>query len=344
MNPYVPGEQPGTEAKIIKLNTNENPYLPSANIAEVVDEILKQGHLRKYPQPTAYSLRQEIARREQIKPEQVLVTNGSDEGLALLFRATLGPKSKLVIPFPTYSLYPVLAESMMNQVEIEKIPVLQNLHFDFPALKQSRGNLLAFAHPNAPTGILEERSKLLQLIAAFPGIVLSDEAYIDFCQSKASLAGEIKNHANLIVSRTFSKSYSLAGLRLGYLLGSEQNIALLYKLKDSYNIGMLEQAIGLAALKDESYFQENIARIIASRQELSEQLTALGFTVIPSQANFLFTRPPAGIQPFELFQQLKQAGIFIRYFQDEVSRQYVRISIGSQSENEELLAKIRGLL
>lgn len=339
--PYTPGEQPSSKDRVIKLNTNENPYPPSPKIKEVVDSILSEGLLKKYPNPNSSKLCEEIANKEGISKEQVLVTNGSDEALSILFRAVLGANDKVVAPYPTYSLYPVLTELALNGSSIEKVPLKGNLHFDYIALKSAKGKLLTFASPNAPTGILERKQELLDLISSFKGAVLCDEAYIDFAPNGSSLIQEINRHPNLFVSRTFSKSYSLAGLRVGYIISSKENIQLITKLKDSYNVGMLEQAIALEALKDQPYFLSNVQKIIQSREELTQQLSKLGFYVVPSSANFIFVKPPKSIYPIDLFEHLKKSNILVRYFSDAISKDYIRISIGSKEECEILFGKIK---
>lgn len=341
---YVPGEQPAPDAKICKLNTNENPYPPSPKIPASVETILADGLLRKYPDPVSSKLAAAIAKQEGLQPEQVLLTNGSDEGLAILFRAVLQEGDTFVMPYPTYSLYTVLVESLMDSVEIHKIPLLQNLYFDISKMKQATGKLLCFAYPNAPTGILQDKAEIIDLARSFPGIVLCDEAYIDFSPVGSSMADQLTELPNLIISRTFSKSYSLAGLRLGYLLGSSENIALLHKLKDSYNVGMLEQAIGLSAYLDQKYFQDNIEKVLQTREILRKSLQELGFQVEPSAANFVFAKPPASLAPEELFQKLKEKEIFVRYFTDTLSKNYLRISVGTEEENEYLLQTIRGIV
>ncbi len=344
LDPYIPGEQPPHGKKIIKLNTNENPYPPSPKIKQAVSEILKKGLLKRYPNPSSEELRKTIAKHHGISDDMVLVTNGSDEGLSLLFRATLGPKSKIVIPFPTYSLYPILTELEMNGSTVEKIPLLSNLHFDFEKMKKAKGSLLAFASPNAPTGILEDENQLLHLISHFPGFVLCDEAYIDFSPPGSSLIQFVNKYNNLIVSRTLSKSYSLAGLRVGYLISHTDNIKLLNKLKDSYNLGMLEEAIAIEAIKDKKYLEKVVRIIIKSRERLADDLRKMLFTILKSEANFLFIKPPINIQPQRLFEYLKKKNIYIRYFKDDFCKDYLRITIGDQKENKILLNEIQSYL
>ncbi|MCC6275739.1 MAG: histidinol-phosphate transaminase [Leptospiraceae bacterium] len=341
---YTPGEQPNPEDQIIKLNTNENPYPPSPTIKKEIDRILKNHLLRRYPNPFSKDLRTEIAKHHNLNEGQVIITNGSDEGLSLLFRAVLGKGSKIVMPYPTYSLYPVLTAIQMNGAKAEKIPLLKDLHLDFKKLRKSKANLLAFAHPNAPTGILEEREKLLDLVQNFSGIVLSDEAYIDFSPIGSSLISEIDRFDNLIVSRTYSKSYSLTGIRVGYMAGNKKSISLLEKLKDSYNVGMIEQYIALAAQKDQKYFRGNRKKVIDSREKMRKELIGLGFEIPKSDANFLFAKPPQKLSAKEVFEGLKKNNILIRYFTDGISKDYVRITIGNEKENKIVIDTIQKLI
>lgn len=342
--PYSPGEQPNLGQKVIKLNTNENPYPPSPKIHEAIEKILKEGLLRKYPNYNGKFLRESIARKFNLHPDQILVTNGSDEALRLLFQAVLGPGSTVLVPDPTYSLYPVLCESLMCGIKFNRTALQPNLKFDFKTLKEQKAHLFAFAHPNAPTGILEEKNDLINFIESFPGIVLSDEAYIDFAPSQASLIDQIQSFPNLVVSRTFSKSYSLAGLRVGYLVGEKETIQQISKLKDSYNVGLLEQAIALAAFEDEDYFQKNINLVISERERVTKALREFGFTIPSSHTNFIFCKPPAGPGPEQIYQTLKEKDILVRYFSTGIAKDYVRISIGTQTENEILISEIKKLI
>ena len=335
---YIPGDQPS--GKIIKLNTNENPYPPSPKILKSISKILKTGFLRKYPNPVSEELRVEIAKLHKIKKENILVVNGSDEGLAILFRACLKKDAKLITPDPTYSLYSVLASLCFTNTKLVKIPLLGDFHFDFDSLIEQSGELLAFANPNAPTGILESKEKVLNLISSFKNAVLCDEAYIDFAPKNSSLIPEIRNFKNLFISRTFSKSYSLAGLRVGYLVSNEENIFELLKIKDSYNLGMLEQKIALEAFKDQKYLRKTVSKITNSRKKLFYKLTKKGFQVLESNTNFLFAKPPNPFRANELFKYLKSKNIFIRYFDDSLTKDYIRISIGLEKENKKLLKEI----
>ncbi len=342
--PYIPGEQPSSTSKIIKLNTNENPYPPSPKILEAIQDILSNGYLRKYPQPTSKNLCESIAKYFQIDPEMILATNGSDEGISILFRSVLTQNAKLIIPWPTYSLYPVIAGQLMNNTKVVYVKLKNDYHLDIEQILSHKGNLLAFANPNAPTGILENKDILRYILSNFDGLVLVDEAYIDFASPDSSMISEIKNFPNLIVSRTFSKSYSLAGLRVGFLVSQTQNISLLMKLKDSYNLGMLEQTIAKSALEDISYFRNNIQKIISSRNKLQTDLENLGFYVLSSQTNFLFVKPPSPFLAEDIFLNLKNLNIFVRYFKEEMCKDFLRITIGTEEENELLVSSLVSIL
>lgn len=342
--PYTPGEQPGPGEVFFKLNTNENPYPPSPKIQSVWEEIFKSGNLRKYPSFDSSSLRKSIAKELGVADNSVLVTNGSDEALRLLFFSLLGPNDSVVCPDPTYSYYSVLVEQAMVGASLTKIPLLDDLHFDFSSIKKTKGKILAFANPNAPTGILEKKSDLLDLVQSFPGIVLSDEAYIDFAKPGSSLVSHLNEFPNLVVTRTFSKSYSLAGIRVGFLIAEPSLLDRIQKLKDSYNVGMLEQKIAQVAWEDKDYCQTNLRKILYEREELTKSLRSLGFIIPESDTNFLFCKPTSKSTPKELYEGLKSKGILVRYFGTGISSRYLRITVGSQSENSALLEALKLLL
>ena len=342
--PYIPGEQPSGTKKIVKLNTNENPYPPSPQIKKVVKNILAKGLLRKYSNPISSNVIKEISTLHKIPESHIMVTNGSDEGLAILFRATLGPGDIALMPYPTYSLYPVLTNLQLNGAKIKTIELKKDFHFDFEKIKKasnSKVKLLTFANPNAPTSILENRSDIIDLVKNFNGIVLCDEAYIDFAPEGSSLIPEVKKLKNLVVSRTLSKSYGLAGLRVGYLVSNPENISQLIKIKDSYNLGMLEQEIAIAALKDQKYFKKTINKIVQSREKLNNNLKKLGFTILESNSNFLFVKPSGKYSAEEIFLYLKSEEVYIRYFRDNFCKDFLRITVGTEIENQILLEKIK---
>ncbi|NCN08494.1 MAG: histidinol-phosphate transaminase [Leptospira sp.] len=342
--PYTPGEQPSSTSQIIKLNTNENPYSPSPNCAKALNEIMALGLLRKYPNPSSDSLRESIAKIYGISKDNILVTNGSDEAIRLLFTGILGNQSTIASPDPTYSAYPVFADTTMEDYRFVKVPLLKDFHFDWQSLLASKADLVAFANPNAPTSLLEAKEQVIDFVEKFPGFVLCDEAYIDFAEPGSSCIQDACSKSNLFVSRTFSKSYALAGLRVGFLVGTKENISILHKLKDSYNVGMLDQAIAKAAIEDIGYFNQITSQILITRKRLSQSLMQLGCEVVVSSTNFLFVKPPSSHKAKDWFEKLKNNGIFIRYFGSGVSADYIRITIGTDDESDSVLKAIQKFL
>jgi histidinol-phosphate aminotransferase len=342
MEPYVPGEQPGRDTRILKLNTNENPYPPSPKIKIAIQELIESGFLRKYPPTQSEALRDQIAKDLKLPPQSIMMTNGSDEALRLVFQGLIPRNGKVVYPDPTYSHYPVLTQMIFREATTVPIPLLNNLHFDFDSLKNSSGDLLIFAHPNAPTGILEERANLEDLIQNWKGFVLSDEAYVDFAKENSSLVNLIPKIPNLLVSRSFSKSYSLAGLRVGFLAGSIEVISEISKIKDSYNLGILEQEIALASWLDQEYMIQNVKLVRQERDRISQKLKEFGWDVVPSEANFVFVKP-SSISPKLIYEYLKRKLIYIRYFSKGIPNQYIRITVGTPEENNALLIALEGI-
>ena len=330
---YAPGEQPKF-SNLVKLNTNENPWGPSPAVEKAIREFNWQ-RLNRYPDPCADKLRDAIASHNGVKRENVIVGNGSDDLLTMIFRAFTSPELPVAIPEPTYSLYPVLAA--MQGAEVIKIDLNEAENFDLPAdfLQQAqRANLLIFPRPNAPTGNAFDKEAVRKLCREFDGIVVIDEAYGDF--SSDNCMEFATAFPNVLVMRTLSKSYGLAGLRLGYAVGAKELIDGLMKLKDSYNVDMLSQVIAEAAFTDREYFNARCAQIIDQRKTLTEALEKLNFKVIPSEANFLFAAPPDedGARCFKL---LRDAAVVVRYFPKAAGGKYVRITIGTPEECARLL-------
>ncbi|MCX6998467.1 MAG: histidinol-phosphate transaminase, partial [Kiritimatiellaeota bacterium] len=281
---YTPGEQP-KETGLIKLNTNENPYPPSPAVAERLRRQAPED-LRLYPDPLSVELRAAIARRHGCRVEQVFAGNGSDEVLALCTRAFVEPDGAIGFFEPSYSLYPVLAA--IQGVSLQPAPLNQDFSWCSPPASAAR--LFFLANPNAPTGRQYPRAIVRAFCENFPGVVVVDEAYVDFADYDcADLALSLPN---VLSCRTLSKSYSLAGLRLGYALGPMLLIEALFKIKDSYNLDRLTQTIGLAAIEDPEHMRRNAERLKATRGRLAARLAELGFAVCPSAANFLWVQPP----------------------------------------------------
>jgi len=331
---YVPGEQPAGDERVIKLNTNENPYPPSPRALAVLRET-DWSVLRKYPDPMATKVRRWVAERFDLAPEQVLCGNGSDELLTLCMRAFVGEGERVAWPVPTYSLYPVLA-GIQGAVPVE-VPTAEDFTVPVEALAETDARLLFLCNPNAPTGRHLPTEAVLDLAERFRGVLVVDEAYADF--GPGSVVPALGDRPNVLVLRTLSKSYSLAGLRFGYAVGPADLIAGLAKCKDSYNCDAVSIEVAAAALADEAWMRANVERIRAERRRLAERLAAAGFTVYPSETNFLLARPPGG-QAEGLYRFLKDRGILIRYWNLPRLADKVRITIGTAEETEALLAAV----
>jgi len=331
MDGYTPGEQP-RGAKLVKLNTNENPYPPSPAVTEAL-RTFNSDDLRLYPDPVSLSLRRRIAEMHGRRPDEVMVANGSDEVLALCTRAFVENDGSIGYFNPSYSLYPVLAAIR----GVEARPVSLTAEFEWNMPKKYAASLFFLANPNAPTGMLFEFDRVREFCSEFTGVVVIDEAYVDFAERDCmSLAIELPN---VIVMRTVSKSYSLAGLRLGYAVGAGPLVDALLKIKDSYNVDALTQYVGLAALSDLCHMRANAGRIKATRARLAGALGELGFSVCAPQANFVWARPET-IGAEELFRQLRSRKILVRYFPGERTENHVRITVGTDEEIDLLLTAI----
>ena len=352
---YVPGEQPKIKG-LIKLNTNENPYPPSPKVIAATKAAV-DGRLRLYPNPSAQALREKLAKLHRCAPEHIIIGNGSDELLALATRTFVEPatavrtsraeQSRSTIQYftPSYSLYPVLAEihgARTNAVRLTKefaLPTLDVLRkskaWDFNAA------LTLVTTPNAPSGRAFATVDLDALCRAQRGVVVLDEAYVDFAEENAlSLA---LKHPHVLIARTFSKAYSLCFQRVGYFVGHPELIAALDKVRDSYNVNGLGQIAALATLDDLPYYRENFRRIKATRTRLSESLGQLGFTVLPSQTNFILARPPK-FAANEWLEKLRDWKILVRWFSYPEVKDYIRITIGTDAEADALLRAAKKIL
>jgi histidinol-phosphate aminotransferase len=336
MHAYVPGEQPKVPG-LIKLNTNENPYPPSPKVAAALRDAIGDGSaLRLYPDPVASALQTKIAALYGFKPEQVLVANGSDEVLTLALRAFVGESQRVTYAMPSYSLYPVLADIQ----GAKKLELEMNPDFTLPErLFRERAPLKLVTSPNAPSGVAVPTKTLDRLCAASRGIVLIDEAYVDFADDNALRL--VKEHRNALVARTLSKSYSLAGMRVGFAIGHKALIEGLMKAKDSYNVNRLSQVAALAALGDRAHFEANVRHMKVTRERLRDALRALGFDVLPSATNFLFAKPPAAMTAKMFYEALRARNILVRWWSDPRVSGRVRISIGTDAETDKLLAATR---
>ncbi len=328
--PYVAGEQP-KDKQYIKLNTNENPYPPSPRALQAIAEAMGED-LKLYPDPEATRLKETIASHYGLQRENVFVGNGSDEVLAFSFLAFLNQGDKAIFPDITYSFYVVYAN--IFGVEAVKKPLDDNFQINLADYQGLRGAVL-LANPNAPTGIALSRDKITQVLQANPlSLVLVDEAYVDF--GGESAVPLINDYDNLLVVQTFSKSRSLAGLRVGFALGQRQLIEALERIKNSvnsYTLDRMAQAGAAAAMKDLDHFEQTRTQIIATRDKTAERLRELGFAVLPSKANFLFVCHPEFSGEY-IFGRLREESILVRHFAKPRIKDYLRVTVGSEEEME----------
>lgn len=341
MQGYTWGEQP-QDGKTIKLNTNENPYPASPAVQQALNA-LSTDALRVYPQPTADPLRDAIAAHHGLQRNNIIITHGGDEALRLALATYVDPGQGFGMATPSYSLYPVLAR--IQDAHIVEVPLDDDWRLPegfARALNTAGVRLTCIVNPHAPSGALMETGELGALAEALEGVLLIDEAYADFIDPQLGYdsAQLLAEHDNVLILRTFSKGYSLAGLRLGYLLGAEELIdPILSKTRDSYNIDHISQALGLAAFTDRAYAADTWARVRVDRETMQQNLNQLGLTSPPSHANFLLTEVPekADVNARLLHEQLKQQGVLVRYFDQPRLSNKLRITIGTAAQNERLL-------
>lgn len=332
MKGYTPGEQPQS-GPIIKLNTNENPYPPSPKVFEAIQAALTGERLRKYPDPMGRQFRETAAPILGVPPDAILIGNGSDEVLTLITRAIVPEGGILAAPTPSYLLYRTLAEQ--QGARYSEIP-FHHWRLD-PKDLPPETNLTFVPNPNSPTGTWFEPGELLH----WPTPLVIDEAYVDFAEGHALPL--IQKSDRILVTRSFSKSYSLAGIRFGLAVGNPELIAQLYKLKDSYNCDVLSQAAATAAIADQAYLHTCVQRIRSTRKRMEKELTQLGFQVIPSQANFVWCQhQQQAAHP--LYEQLKNRGILVRYMNYAGFGDGLRISVGLDEQIDLLLATLRQLV
>jgi histidinol-phosphate aminotransferase len=340
LRPYVPGEQPAM-GSVVKLNTNENPYGPSPRVAAAISAEVGEA-LRLYPDPSAVRLRDALAKRHGVDREQIFVGNGSDEVLAHTFQALLGHDAPLLFPDITYSFYPSYCR--LYGVDYREVPLDGAMRIRVADYRQSCGAII-LPNPNAPTGIALRRVEVEALVAEHQDqVVVVDEAYVDF--GGESAVPLVRSYPNLVVIQTFSKSRSLAGLRVGFAIGQRPLIEALERVKDSFNsypLDRLALAGAVAALEDETWFEHNRNRIIASRQRLAAALLGLGFEVLPSAANFLFVRHPDR-SGAKLATDLRSRAIVVRHFAGDRIADFLRISIGTDADNDRLIEAFRLLV
>ncbi len=322
---YTPGEQPD-DPQVVKLNTNENPYPPAPAVQEVLRTV-QAADLRLYPDPVCRELRTAIAEVHGCTPDHVFCGNGSDEILSLCIRAFCPNRGRIGYFEPSYSLYPVLAA--VADVGVAPLPLAED--FTCPPIPPRYDVPVFFwTNPNAPTSMAAPLEDVAALADGSEGVVVLDEAYADFAAAQAEAwAWE---RPNLLVTRTFSKSYALAGIRLGYALGHPDLIAALFKIKDAYNVDRLTQQIGLAAITDQAYLQSLVSRIKATRARTVEALQQRGYGVALSQTNFLWIKPPADCTAADCFAAWRAQGVLVRYFPGERTGHHLRVTIGTDAQ------------
>ena len=340
LEPYVPGEQPKIQ-NLLKLNTNENPYPPSPKVVEAVQKVLVNSAdaLRLYPDPDASELKQAIAKQQNVAVGNVFVGNGSDEVLAHIFKAFFVQEQPLLYPDISYSFYPVYSQFFGVKTKI--LPLNDDFEIVVDDYKQANGGII-IANPNAPTSIALGLSAIEEILQANPNsVVVIDEAYVDFgAESAVKL---VEKYDNLVVCQTTSKSRSLAGLRVGFAIAQPHLIAALEAVKNSFNSYPMDRfaiAAAVASFQDQAYFEAQCQKVIASREKLVTDLTSLGFKILPSHANFIFASHPqqdAG----ELAAALRERGIIVRYFNKPRINQYLRITIGTDDQNQRLVDTLK---
>ena len=342
LEPYSPGEQPQI-SNITKLNTNENPYGPSPAVIEAITAAA-DDRLRLYPPPESENLKQKIADNFNLTSSQVFVGNGSDEVLAHVFNGLLnhGQKGPLLFPDISYSFYPVFCQ--LYAIDYKKIPLEKDFSINVENYQQPNGGII-FPNPNAPTGMLLGLECIEQLLEKnTDSVVVVDEAYIDFGGQTA--AALINQYENLLVVQTMSKSRSLAGMRVGYALGSQHLIEGLNRIKNSFNsypLGHLQVAAAVAAFDDKAHFENSRRKVISERERVTSQLEAMNFDVLPSAANFVLARHRQ--RPAEdLALLLREQGIIVRHFSKPRIDQYLRVTIGTEDQNNLLIENLQKIL
>ncbi len=338
MDEYMPGEQPANIDEFIKLNTNENPFPPSDPVLKAINSAIN-GNLRRYPDSKASAVREIFATENGVSSENVFVGNGSDEIFTLIFRGFIEKEGIAAFPYPSYSLYDTLAQG--NGVKYEKINLDENLNLDLNKFLEKKYDLVIIANPNNPTGTYTEISEIRKFLQSYEGLLVVDEAYIDFYGGSA--IDLINEYDNVIITRSFSKSYSLAGLRVGLAIACKDIIRGLFKIKDSYNIDTLALAGAEAALLDTKSFNYNIRMLNSNKEYLEERLESMGFYIVPSKANFLFVKHNSTDSKI-IFEKLKEHQILVRYFNGPIQSEYIRITVGTMMEIKKLCSTLESIL
>ncbi|HXC75711.1 MAG TPA: histidinol-phosphate transaminase [Candidatus Acidoferrum sp.] len=337
-SPYVPGEQPPDDDAWVKLNTNESPLPPSPKVIEAIKAAAGDS-LRLYPSPTAAPARAAIAAHFGLQPSMVAVGNGGDDLIEMCFRAFAGKGDRVAYPTPTYPLFEPLCA--IHEAIASPHPTGEGWSWT-KELAEDHARLKFIVNPNSPTGTWSPESAVEQVVATARGVVVLDEAYVDFAPE--SCIGLLKRHRNLLILRTFSKSYALAGMRIGFGLGDPELISALDAVKDSYNLDRLAIVAAVAAIGDDSHHRAIVDHVVAERAWLADELTGLRFDVAPSAANFLFVQPPQGSSAAAVADALRERQILIRHYDREPIAGCFRITIGTRDQHRQLLGALREIL
>jgi histidinol-phosphate aminotransferase len=333
---YVPGEQPQPGARVVKLNTNENPYPPSPRVLDAIRAVPAHA-LQRYPPPMADEFRAAASRVLGVPADAILAGNGSDDILTIATRTFLAAGDTLAYPEPTYSLYPVLAQ--LQDAIVVSVPWAAGWSLPIEALASTGARAIYLANPNAPTGTCVPVEAVEELARAFDGVVLVDEAYVDFAEANClELALRLPN---VVVSRTLSKAYSLAGLRFGFAVTRPEIVREMAKVKDSYNCDAVSIAAAAAAIADQDYARSTWTKIRAERERLTSRLVGLGWSVLPSQANFVLACVPGGrARAAQVVGALKSAGVLVRYFDAPGLDDKLRITVGTPDDTDALVGAL----
>jgi histidinol-phosphate aminotransferase len=335
--PYTPGEQPAAGRRVVKLNTNENPYPPSPAVLRALHEAVDE-RVRLYPDPEATALREDASRLYDVPVDAILAGNGSDELLALLLRALVDPGDAVAFPVPTYSLYETLVAVQGGR----RIELPWPADWSLPPGIETTGAKVTFlCNPNSPSGTVVPVDRIARLADRLPGVLVVDEAYVDFAAETA--LGLVRTHRNVIVLRTLSKSYSLAGLRVGLAFGDPELLRALRTVKDSYNLNRLSQVAARAALADQATVRGNVERVRRTRARLATALRQLGYVVPESHANFVLARRP-GVDQGPTATALAARDILVRHFSTHGLADAIRITVGTDDEIDALLDAMSALL
>jgi len=339
MDGYSPGEQPSPGERVIKLNTNENPFPPSPKVMAAIQNI-EPEMLRRYPNPHADVFREAAAKvlGHGITPHMIICGNGSDDLLTIATRTFVGHDGVIASPQPSYSLYPVLAQ--LEEAKFVGVEWEKKWSLPIEALIATKASAIYLANPNAPSGTSVPTTDVAKLAKDFDGLLFVDEAYVDFADEHC--LSLVKDHTNVVVGRSLSKAYSLAGLRFGYAVAHVSVIEEMMKVKDSYNVDAIAAIAATAALEDREYAAMTWDQVRSERERLTRELQSLTWEVLPSQANFILATVPEG-RGREMYLGLKRQGILVRHFDEPTLADKIRITIGTSQENNALLGGIKAL-